>query len=109
MSTEMTPQDLEARQAYQRKVQAELDNINASITEYRAKVDQTAADASAEFNSQVESLLVKRDAAEAKLKQLQDASSDAWADVQSGFESAWKELESAFSQAAAKIENSING
>lgn len=98
---------MEARQAYQNKVKAELDKINAQIAEYRAKADKARAETAVEYNSQAEELLAKRDAAQVKLEELQQASEAAWEDVQRGFEQAWTDLGTAFQSAIAKLENSL--
>lgn len=100
---------MDTRQAYQNKVKAELDRINAQIAEYQAKADKAKAEVAVEYNSQVEELLIKRDAAQVKLEELQLASEAAWEDMQRGFELAWQDLSLAFQSALAKLENSLKG
>lgn len=92
------------RLAYQQKVQAELAKLNAQIGELKAKADQAKADTSVKYHSLLEELYAKRDAAELKLQQLQQAGEDAWQEMQTGFEQAWDELNQSFKTAISKFE-----
>lgn len=94
----------ETKAAYSEKVQAELDKMNARIDELKAKANQAKADASVEYQTQIEELSSKRDAAKAKLEEIQQTSEDAWEDVKGGFEGAWNELVSAFDSASKKFQ-----
>lgn len=96
-----TPMSTDRREEYQQKVRAELDKINARIDEFRAKVDHAKADASAEYHSQLEQLISKRDAAQNKLQELQQSSGEAWDELQRGFENAWNELNKSFQNATS--------
>lgn len=91
------------REHYQERVRAEMDKLDAQITELRAKADQAKADARIEYNNQLENLRTKQAAAEQKLKELQNTSESAWSDIQAGFENAWNELQAAFDRAASKF------
>ena len=95
---------LETKQAYQAKVKAQLDKLNAQIDELKAKAAQAKADVSIEYNSQMEELFAKRDAAQVKLEEIQQAGADAWVELQVGFEKAWGDLQSAFEKARAKFQ-----
>jgi len=94
----------DTKQAYQKKVQAQLEKMNAQIDELKAKGKQAKADASVEYHSQLEQLYTKRDAAQLKLEEIQKAGEEAWSELQGGFEQAWNELSSAFEKAAAKFQ-----
>lgn len=94
----------EARQEYQQKVRAELDKLNAQIDEYKAKVNQMQADTAASYHERMEELYAKRDAAQAKLQELQQAGETAWSDIQEGFEKAWNDLTEAFDNASQTID-----
>lgn len=98
--TEQSPQ----REEYQAKVKAQLEKINAQLDELKAKAAQTEADVKTDYHSRMEELYAKRDAAGAKLEELQKAGSDAWEEVQKGFETAWSDLTSAFENASKKFD-----
>lgn len=93
----------ETREAYQAKVQAQLDKIDAQLKEYQAKADQAKVEAAVSYHSHVEELMTKRDAAERKLDELGKAGEAAWQDVQKGFESAWNELTRSFARASEQF------
>ena len=86
--TESNPQ----QEQYQAKVKAQLDKINAQLDELKAKAAQAEADVKTDYHGQMEELYAKRDAASAKLEELQKAGTDAWEEVQKGFEAAWSDL-----------------
>lgn len=94
----------DARLAYQQKVEAELNKLNAKISELKVKADRARADASAQYHGLMEELYAKRDAAQLKLQQLQEAGEDAWQEMQTGFEKAFNELNKAFDSAIAKFQ-----
>ncbi len=97
----------ETRQAYEKKVRAQFDKLNAQIAEIKAKGDQAKADASVAFNSRLEELYAKRDAAQLKLEELHRASEDAWQEVQQGLDTAWSELQSAFDAAVKRLQTGL--
>lgn len=103
----MTTLTADKRQEYKAKIKAELDKMDARISEYQARASQLKADLSTEYQRQLEQLMAKRDAAASKLEQLQSAGSEAWEEMQGGFESAWEELNQAFQAATAQFEQSF--
>ena len=94
----------DAKLVYQKKVKAEFDKLNAQIDELKAKANQAKADTSVEYNSLMEELYAKRDAAELKLQELQKAGEDAWQEVQTGFEQAWNQLDQSLKAAVSKFQ-----
>ena len=97
------PSSNETKLAYQQKVRSEFDKLTAQINELQAKADQAKADAAVEYNSIIQELYAKRDAAELKLQELQQAGEEAWQEVQTGFEKAWKELDQSLASALNKF------
>lgn len=92
-------QNAENQKRYKEKVKAQIDKIDARIDEFRAKVDQAEADGKLKYQNMLEELTAKRDAAQQKFDELQNASESAWDDLQKGFESAWQELDQSFQKA----------
>ncbi|MGB3639162.1 MAG: hypothetical protein WBA39_16540 [Rivularia sp. (in: cyanobacteria)] len=95
---------METKQAYEAKVKAQLDKLNAQIAQMKAKAAEANADAEIEYNKTIEDLSDKRDAAQVKLNEIGKASEDAWQDLKVGFESAWNDLNIAFKSAMDKFQ-----
>lgn len=93
----------ETKAAYSERVKAEMDKFDARIDELKAKSAQAQADATIEYQTQIEELYSKRDAARAKFAEIQQSSDAAWEDLKAGFENAWSELTGAFERATSKF------
>jgi uncharacterized coiled-coil DUF342 family protein len=63
--------------AYQKKLQAQLDELVAEIDKLKAKADKAEADAQLEYYKQIEELRMMQEAANSKLAELQEAGDDA--------------------------------
>jgi uncharacterized coiled-coil DUF342 family protein len=93
------------KKAYSDKFQAKLDKMNAQIDELKAKAKQAKADAAINYHERIEELEVKRNQTQDKLKELQQASGEAWEDIKDGFESAWGELQGSWEKAMEKFKS----
>ncbi|MHB8789734.1 MAG: sll1863 family stress response protein [Desulfobulbaceae bacterium] len=91
------------RKAFEEKLDAQIDELNAQIALLKAKADKAKAEAKIEYRKSIEGLQLKRDTARAKLHELKSSSDEAWEDLKSGAEKAWDDLKSAFHAAAAKF------
>jgi chromosome segregation ATPase len=91
------------RDIYVAKLKAKLDEWNAGIDKYEAQVREAQADAKIRYERQLAELKDKRDEAEAKLRALQLASTDAWETLRQGAEAAWHDMAQAFSKAAERF------
>jgi hypothetical protein len=91
------------RKAYEEKLDAQINELNAQLALIKAKADKAKAEAKVEYYTTIEALQLKRDAARAKLHELKASDDDAWADLKTGAEKAWDEVKSAFHTAAAKF------
>jgi chromosome segregation ATPase len=69
----------------------------------RARVDDAEADAKINYQKQLEEMRTQRDEAEAKLKDLREASDNAWDDMKSGFDKAWDSLSNAFTSSMSRF------
>lgn len=69
----------------------------------QAKANEAEADAKIEYQDQIAALRERRDTAEKKLGQMQNASDAAWQDVKSGVDKAMDDLTNAFNNAAARF------
>ncbi len=91
------------KELYQQKHKAKLDEWQAEVEKFKAKVSGASADAQLQMKSQIESLQGKIEEGKAKLAELTDASEDAWESIRNGMDSAWESMKSAFSEASARF------
>ncbi len=94
---------MSAKELYQQKKQAQLDEWQAELDKLKAKASGASADAQLELNKEIEELEGKIEHGKAKLAELAEASEGAWGSVKVGVESAWDSMKSSFSDAAAKF------
>lgn len=91
------------REAYQQKLETQLDEWRARVDKLEAKASQVSADARIEYNEQLQDLKAKQAAAKSKLEELKGASNDAWDDLKLGVDEAWDNLSHSVSDAAARF------
>jgi len=94
---------INTRQAYEQKLQAQLDEWKAQIALLNAELNKAEANAQIEYKKTIEALEQQRDAAEAKLDELQRSGEDAWLDLKVGIEAAWERLDNAVKSAASRF------
>lgn len=91
------------KEAYQKKLQAQLDEWSVEIEKLQAKADKAEADAQLEYYKEIEELRSMQEAARSKLAELKDASDDAWEDLKAGLDSAWNSLGNALKSATNRF------
>lgn len=91
------------KDAYEQKLEAQLDTWSAEIDKLKAKAKAADADAQLDYYKQLEELRSMQHAANKKLLQLKSASDDAWEDLKAGVESAWDSLGTALNSAASRF------
>jgi hypothetical protein len=96
---------MSTKEAYKQKIEAELELAQAKFAEIKAKAKLSTADARIKHANQVSEIEQKVDATKAKLKELGQASEDAWEQLKDGVESAWGALSAAIRNAAAKFKD----
>ena len=96
---------MSTKEAYKQKIEAELELAQAKLAEFKAKAKNSAADTRIKYSKQVDELEQKVDATKVKLKELGEASDDAWEQLKVGVESAWDALSTAIRNAAAKFKD----
>ncbi len=80
------------KDAYQQKLEVQLEEWKADIDKMKAKADQADADVKIEYHDRIEDLQLKQEAAQEKLKELREAGEGAWEDLKTGVELAWTSL-----------------
>lgn len=91
------------KDAYQQKLQAQLDEWNADIDKLKARADKAEASVKLEYYKQIEDLRMKQGVASKKLTELKLAGDDAWEDLKAGVESAWNTLGEAVQSASSRF------
>ncbi len=92
------------KQAYEEKLQAQLDEFNARIDVLKAKAAKAESSAKLSYYDTLEELKLKRDLAQNKLEKLRNASDDAWEDLKEGVENAWADFSAAVKSATSRFQ-----
>jgi len=91
------------KEAYEQKLQAQLDQWSAEIDKLKAKAESKGADAQLEYHRQIKELRARQEIAKNKLAELRASSGDAWEDIKAGADSAWDSLNEALKSAASRF------
>ena len=94
---------MDAKETYERKVEAELKKLDAQIDLAKAKAESATADAQIEYEERVEQLRDRREEVEKRYKALKVSGAQAWRELQGGVDTALKELDNAVSRALAEF------
>ncbi|MBE0594451.1 MAG: coiled coil domain-containing protein [Gemmatimonadales bacterium] len=91
------------KEAYRKKLEAQLAQWDAKLDLWSANARKTTADARINYENELESLKGKRAAAQKKLEELGKRSENAWEDMKDGVEKAWDEMGKAMDRVAARF------
>ena len=91
------------REEYINKMAAQLKEWSARMDVLKAKAEKAEADAKINYDSELESLRKRKEAAEKRLSELKNASESAWEDLKDGCEKSWQEFKSALDTAVSKL------
>jgi len=97
-----TPQGT-AKQAFQQKLEAQLNDWDAKLDELKAKALEAKSELRVDYEKQLEILSEKRATAQEKLQELRLRTEDAWEDLKGGTERAWDEMRKTLDQIAARF------
>ena len=91
------------KEAYRKKLEAQLRQWDAKLDLWSASAQKATADARIRYENELEALKVKRAAAHRKLEELGQRSEDAWGDMRDAMETAWDEMGKAMDKVAARF------
>jgi uncharacterized protein HemX len=94
---------LKAKEQFQQTLTENLRRLDEQMRELQMKVANLSDKAKADWAEKMKDLDTKRNAAKAKLAELQSATGDAWEHLREGSQAAWKELEQALEKATAEF------
>lgn len=95
----MSDESKRAREAYERKVEAQLEAWNKKIEELRMKAERAEAERRAEYWKQIAEVESYRDALASRLKELRQKGGNAVSELQKGIEKAVSDLSESFQRA----------
>lgn len=91
------------RDEYAEKLKIQIDEWNAELDRFEARVNAAAADARQRYQEELNSLRARRDEMLQELSRVQQATDDAWDEVWRGAEEAWQTMKEAFGRARSKF------
>jgi hypothetical protein len=94
---------MSVREAYQDKLQAQLDEWSADIKKLKAEGRKSQADAQLEYYKEIEVLRARKVAASAKLVELKAASDDVYKDMIGNMDNMRESIDRAMKSALAKF------
>ena len=91
------------KDAYEKKLEAQLKEWKTDIDKMKAKADKADAEAKLEYYKQIEDLRTKQEAAQKKLTELKASGESAWEDLKAGIDLAWKSLGESIKSARSRF------
>lgn len=90
------------KEAYKKKLQAQLDEWSAEIDRLKAKSNKAQADAQLEYYKEIDELRSMQEGARSKLSKLKKAGDDAWEELTAGIDNAWDSIGSSLKSSTSK-------
>lgn len=94
---------METKEAYEKKIEAQLDQWRAEIEELKTRADKAEAEARVEYYQDIEKLQSMQEALRQKLYDFRNAGDDAWKDIKGGIDSAIDTFGDALKSAASRF------
>ena len=94
---------IQQKDAFQRKVQTELDEMQARITQLRGQVKHASAEARADIQKAISELEKKKDLAEKKAQDIHSATASSWEQVKSKTAAAMDDLRASLNQTLSHL------
>ena len=94
---------MDNKKAYEKKIQAQVDEWNAEIDKLKAQAVQARADAQINYNNQIEELRRRKETVSEKLAQLKEASEESWEDLKTDIEEGIDLFKSAVKSVITKL------
>ena len=94
---------MDTKDAYKKKLEAEMAEWDAKIKLLAAKSENAAADMRVKYAHELDKLRNKRGKASDKLKELEESSGEAWHKVKITADQMWDDLKSSIASAVSKF------
>jgi len=95
---------MKTRNEYVEDLKSRLDDWNTDLAKWEAKARTAKTDMRIEYEMHLEDLRKKREAASAKLGEIQSSAGDAWKELSAGADEAWGLMRDAFDKARAHFQ-----
>jgi len=89
---------IQQRDAFQRKVQSELDEVQTRITQLRSQVKHASVEARADIQKAISELEKKKELAETKLQEIHSATASSWEQARSKTAAAMDDLQNSLTK-----------
>jgi len=93
----------EEKKAYQEKMEASIQQLNAEIEKLEGKAKSYQADAKIQANRALASLKERKDQLASKLEEMKASSGDSWKDFQGNLNKAYEDIKTAITNAASRF------
>ena len=94
---------IQQKDAFRRKVQTELDEMQVLITQLRGQVTHTSAEARADIQKAIEELEKKKDLANKKAEDIHSATASSWEQAKSKTEAMMNDLRDSLTRARSYL------
>ena len=94
---------IQQKDAFQRKVQTELDEMQVRITQLHGQVTHASAEARADIQKAIGELEKKKDLAQKKVEDIHSATASSWEQVKSKTAAAMDDLRDSFTRARSYL------
>lgn len=94
---------MSAKEAYIKKLRANLDEWRADIIKLKAQAERAESEAQLSYYKEIEELRTRQEEARDKLDELREASDDAWEDMKIGLDKAWDDINQAMKRAVSRF------
>jgi signal transduction protein with GAF and PtsI domain len=94
---------IQQKDAFQRKIQTELDEMQVRITQLRGQVKHASAEARADIQKAIGELEKKKDLAQKKAEDIHSATASSWEQVKSKTAAAMDDLRDSFTRARSYL------
>ena len=91
------------KEAYEKKIEAQLNEWKTDIDKMKAKADKADAEAKLAYYKQIEELRTRQEVAQKKLAELKASGEDAWEDLKAGIDREWSSLGEAVKSAGSRF------
>jgi uncharacterized coiled-coil DUF342 family protein len=91
------------KEAYQEKLEAQIKEWTAKLTELKAKADKAGADAKVQMYKQIDQLRAHKEAAQQKLNEIKASRADTWETLKAGSEKALDEMKKTWESLRSKF------
>lgn len=91
------------REEYIEKLKAKLDSWNTELDRLENKIKELDIDKKFKYQDRIQELRNRREEVKQKIKEIQEASGDAWQDFRKGAEKAWQAFREGIENARAQF------